>query len=292
MILINKLKNKDSFSESEQVIVDYILSNPKDIPNMHIEQLSALTYVSNSTIVRFAQKLGFKGFSDFKIKLASEINSFLIENERIEVDMPILADDTNETINKNFLNLHYHALTDAFHSIDLDELRQCAKLINESSLITLWGRGPSELIALDFHYKLRRLGYLTMCDPLIGFDLLPKKRRTDKHIGLIVSNYGNSNVVRQWISELQSQNVPIILVCGNRNSPFIRFAKHAIIVESDEKRVSKMGHFASRTAMSYAMDILYAMIFSFNYNENVKILYEEGLTTNEQGDYLKNLKID
>lgn len=59
-------KNKAHFSESEKEICHYIYTHQKAIPTMSITCLAKLTYTSKSSILRFVQKLGFKGYSEFK----------------------------------------------------------------------------------------------------------------------------------------------------------------------------------------------------------------------------------
>ncbi|AMC92514.1 hypothetical protein AOC36_00435 [Erysipelothrix larvae] len=291
MIVYNKLKNFEG-SESEEVMAKYVVNHTMDVLDMSIEQFAAINYVSNSSVVRFCQKIGLKGYSDLKIKLALEINTFLIDNERIEVDMPIAPNSSNAKIATSFLNLYYQTLADVHRSIDLNKLSEIAKILEEANYISLWGNGPSMLIALDFYYKIKRLGYVVQCDDIIGFHSVPIERKRKGEVALIISSYANSPQIRQWVIAHRRNGTQTILITLNEDTPFKNIVDHIIIFNSEEKRTGKLGHFASRTAMSYIIDMLYAMIFNFNYDDNVRILYEDGKTVNERGEYLKNLLIE
>lgn len=61
------LQNKMAqFSETDKIICAYIYNHQELIPKISITKLAAVSYTSKSSVLRFVQKLGFKGFSEFK----------------------------------------------------------------------------------------------------------------------------------------------------------------------------------------------------------------------------------
>ena len=66
--LLKKLNDKTNFSNTEQVIANYIMENFREIGNYSTRQLAKKTFTSSAAIVRFSQKLGFEGYTDFKTK--------------------------------------------------------------------------------------------------------------------------------------------------------------------------------------------------------------------------------
>ena len=69
------LQNTRSWSANEQALCDYILKNSIEVIHMNGTQLAQAAAVSTSCVYRFCHKLGFEGFSAFRIQLASELNS-------------------------------------------------------------------------------------------------------------------------------------------------------------------------------------------------------------------------
>lgn len=272
MLLINKLKNIENFSEIENKLADYVLSNYKNIVNMTIDEFSSENYVSNSTIVRFSQKLGFKGFSDFKITLVSEINTFTKSDKRVEVDVPFTKEDSFQDLPNIFLNLHHQSITDIYSHIDMNQVERLAKKLHEAQLISLWAQGPSLLLALDFHYKLKRLGYPLTVEELNGFDHIPIVKRSENEIAVIITTYGSSENIKYWLKHHKKVGNETIIICLNPNSPFIKFADNKIILDTFEKRLMKLGHFTSKTTMGYILDILYSSIFKLDYDTHIETL--------------------
>ena len=65
---LNELKRMNKLTSTEQGIVNYILTNPEELEKTSSRQLAELTYTSPAAVVRICQKLGFSGYSEFKIK--------------------------------------------------------------------------------------------------------------------------------------------------------------------------------------------------------------------------------
>lgn len=275
MLLFNKLKAQEGLSDSEKMIAQFVIDRPRDVIDMNIDEFANLNYVSNSSIVRFCQKLDFKGFSDFKIRLASEINTFLVSDKRVEVDMPIGPNTPPKEISTTFLNLYFQTLTDAHTVLDIDSLEEVAKVLEDADVITILATGPSMVVALDFYYRIKRLGYVVIIEPITGYHSLPQVKRSDKEVALIISSFGNSHYVKNWVETEKRLNTPTVMICLNPLSPYLNQVDYQIVLDTGEQRVHKLGHFASRTAMNYILDCLYATMFSLDYEKNEAILYSE-----------------
>ncbi|NLA99253.1 MAG: MurR/RpiR family transcriptional regulator, partial [Spirochaetales bacterium] len=61
-----------TLSAKEKKIADFILEHPKESVNPSIEELAERIGISESTMVRFARKLGYTGYQRFRIALARE----------------------------------------------------------------------------------------------------------------------------------------------------------------------------------------------------------------------------
>lgn len=271
-MLLTQLKERHDFTKSEQAIIDFIVTQPKAVTDMTVDELAAKTYSSASSIIRLCQKIGFKGFAEFKIKLATEISTFLLHQERVMVDLPIQAGNSTREIAENFLNLHYQALQDVMNNVDFELLEKAANMLHEASVVTLLGSGESLVILSDFQYKSGKIGLNAICNTMGGFDAF-YPTHLEKECVLIVSHYANTVRVRKWFQDIQQAHVPVILLYGNRNSPYAHMADIPILIDNDESKLTKMGSFASRTAFQYTLDIIYSLLFLKDYSQNIERLY-------------------
>ena len=76
-------KNKQLLNQTDMVIVKYILNNRNQMRHISIHDLAKKCCVSSTTVVRFAQKLGFDGFSDLKALLKRESSVQEIKSQDI-----------------------------------------------------------------------------------------------------------------------------------------------------------------------------------------------------------------
>lgn len=268
--MIEQLFGKKKLTESEKQIIDFIDSNPRLVINLSLEELSEKCYVSQASIIRLCKKLGAKGFADFKIRLASEINAFVHSNKDIHVDVPLDPDMNGKEIAETFFYLTSQSLQTAFHNLDYNALRRAALMLSRADIIHIYGRGESLILAEDFHYKLTRIGKPSTLESLNGFPeakCLLSNRKINQ-VALVISHYCNSRQIHYIVDELVSSKIPFVLVTAVEKAwPYENFAAATLHIPCSESRF-KMGSFASRTGMLFLLDCLYGQIFTIDYETN------------------------
>ena len=67
--------DSSNFTENDKMILDYFIQHKNHLPYLSLSDICKDLYLSNATIVRFCQKLGFKGFNELKFTLRNELHS-------------------------------------------------------------------------------------------------------------------------------------------------------------------------------------------------------------------------
>lgn len=100
-VLQRIVSRRTQLSESGRQIGDWVLANAAQAAAMTSQDLAAWANVSQSSIVKFTQRLGFKGYSEFKLALTEELG-----RKQVMVNQPlhsnILADDPVAVIAQNW----------------------------------------------------------------------------------------------------------------------------------------------------------------------------------------------
>ena len=122
MSLLKKLKLKESFTDTEQRIADYILTNLDDVPDMVIQQLAENTFTSHSAIIRLSQKLGFSGYRSFKVALIHEIQSSKHTPTNVDPNFPFLPMDGSMDIAKKMADLTIETIRKTLVKLEKDKL--------------------------------------------------------------------------------------------------------------------------------------------------------------------------
>lgn len=116
-------KNYNKLNENDIYIWHFIQANKKKCCQYTIEDLARKCNVSRSTILRFAQKLEFSGFSELKVRLK-------IEGEQYDVfpDKNVVDDICN----------NYNRIINDMRSKDFSKI---CKMIHEANRVFLCGSG-------------------------------------------------------------------------------------------------------------------------------------------------------
>ena len=270
-MILEQLQDMQAFTPSENQIVTFIREHADVATRLNLEELSAECHVSQASVVRFCKKLGTKGYSDFRIRLAGELSVFAAQGKEISIDIPIRPKATVNEIGDTFYSLSRQALESVHHDLDPVLLSQAAGLIRNADLVHLYGRGESLILAEDLAYKLMRIGKRCQLEALNGFvenrNLLPAGPRI-RECAVVISQYCDSSQVRYLIDSLTAARIPFILVtAAEKLWPYDKYAHTVLKIRCRESR-EKMGCFASRTAFLYLLDCLYGIVFAKDYEEN------------------------
>ena len=61
-----RLQRHSGLTQNERHLRDYILRYPEKVARMNTRELAQASFTSPAAVIRFCQKLGFKGLKDFK----------------------------------------------------------------------------------------------------------------------------------------------------------------------------------------------------------------------------------
>lgn len=71
--IIQRMKNQQIMTECERDICNYILEHPEKVGAISSRELGHTTFTSAASATRLCQKLGMKGFPEFKIQFVREM---------------------------------------------------------------------------------------------------------------------------------------------------------------------------------------------------------------------------
>lgn len=190
---------------TEMEIYNYINTNLDKVVYMRIRELAQATFVSTSTILRFCQKFGCRGYSDFRVRLLDYQKSIKENNKLIhQIDQKV------------FLDFFESTNTEAF----VKKINDAANMIFDSDLLFFTGTGSSGVLA-EYGSMLFSSLYtfsLAVKDPQNSpVYYLPDY--LDSHICLIVLSVGGQNAdVIDYINRFRSHHIKIISITNSSHS--------------------------------------------------------------------------
>lgn len=268
MMLLNRIKSKQNFSDSELKIANYVNEFPQKVISMTIQELADVTYTSTSSVTRFCRKVDTEGFSELKLQLAKEINNFNLTDKRIEHDIPFQKEANQQEIAHNILNLNIQAILDTFSVLDLNQLERVAQQIVEARGIYFYGKGQSLILCEDFQYKLYRVGINAHLTPASDYQIMQSMTQPEGSLAIMISYFGIGQTNQSVVKILKNKQIPYILITGPQDNPLCQYAEQVIHVPPQEELMKKMASFSSRAAIQLVIDLIFAYVFSMNYDQN------------------------
>lgn len=268
MSVLLKLREARNLTDSEQKISEYLLQNYKDISKYDAKLLAKKGYTSIAGVTRFCKKIGFKGFTDFKIKLIEE--SAIISNNDISLfdDIDISKDDTIQSIITKLNKISVDTLNETKILQDVDSIQKIVEELKKVEVIDFYGMGASHIVALDANYKFMRAGKITNVYALADHQYVQAKNSNKNHIAVIFSYSGETPEMINIAKVLVKNNVKIIAITKNSDNPISKLADYNIYVASKEK-LERSSAVYSRLSMLNVIDILFFSYFSSTYDESM-----------------------
>lgn len=258
--LLNIIKqNKNKFSSSEDTLADYFLQLKNDeLVNKTLADMASDTDISQTTIYNFVKKLGFNGFQDFKIKLATNsINP--TQPERFMNYTEISPSDTYLDVAKKTINFNQQSLENLINFLDEKTLHRIIRLLEKSDNIYFFGQGGSSVIALDSYHSFLRsnLNCHYISDYHLQMSICSKLSKND--CVFLFSHTGDSIETINLAKISQRNHCPVICITGNPTGKILKFATEYVIAFSQEAKY-RTESFTSRLLYQTVMDILYTII--------------------------------
>lgn len=194
-----------SFSEGEVFLARFILSNKKLIPNLSITELANKSLTSKSSVLRFAQKLGFSGFTELKNFM--RWGEFFSENS-------ITHRDFGEYIRNSIHNTLEH-----IKNINYDDIH---KAFDESEHIYLIGTGVAQqLLAAEMQRVFLGIGREMQVLPIGMQNNLYQiliERMGDNDLLIVFSQSGNNQTLKEALTTPILKNVKILSITADQNN--------------------------------------------------------------------------
>ncbi len=260
MLIKEKLKNGLKLSPSERQLADYIFEHPDRFLKMSIPEVSKQLYVSKSTIIRFAKKLGFVGHKDLCLSLAKELSLETENQTALDQKQPLSEQIKADSVVHDLLKLYNQVLIKYCTRLDIDQLSRIANMIAEKKRVVLFGISDAHMIASDFQYKLMEIGVDAILP--ISPDIFWKQGFNigKDDVTLVISLKDDYPNLLYIISMLHSRGSQIVLLQGSEDEKLRQFAEEIVNVECSEVEPS-MRMIANRTLVSFVLDIIYLLIY-------------------------------
>ena len=274
MKLEKRIELCDSMTPLESEIASYILNNKDEITKLKIQELADILFISKSAIHRFVKKIGFNGFNDLKVSIATENADLLENNSYINVNYPFQAKDNPRQIAFKLLELYEKAIKDTFEYVDLDQIKVVSQLIDSADVIDVYTHAHNSNIAENFQDKMLTIGKSVNCPSSFYNQRLTVLASDQKHVAIILSYSGKATFILPIVKKLYEKGVKVIQIGKAGSNYYSQYVTYHLSISDSENNRDRMSQFSSHIAMQYIMDVLYGCIYNEKRKQNTKYIYD------------------
>lgn len=244
---------RQSLSSSEAKLADFTLNSANAIRNLSSVELAKVVGVSQSSVVKFSQKLGYKGFPAFKLAVIDALND---ETSEPKLHGKITLTDSLEQIAEKLLSSKLAVLTETKNLNEAAAIEQAVSLLKSAKRILICGLGGSALVAKDFSYKLQKLGMPAIAEPDGHAQLAYVSTFAKGDLVIAISESGVTREIAEVVKQAKMNDSSVISVTKFGSNPVADQANVRLYSVAEEESV-RLSSILARTAQDFVIDILF-----------------------------------
>lgn len=203
-------------SDIDHTIAKYLLNNLYQ-DNLTINTISEDCHISTASVTRFAQNLGYQGFTELKKDYD------LLKSEKHEMEIDFLAIDKTDHLsnskNESILTSEFQSVIkdiDAFiNNLDFELIKKLSRLIHESDKIGLYATSIPGNISLLLQNTLLTAGKFVECYPTTLQQFKSAKQLNKNDLVLFISLEGSHVMNRDLTLAVTESEATSVLITHN-----------------------------------------------------------------------------
>ena len=219
----------DEMGKSEKKVADWLLSHPGEVLPYSITELAELAESSEATIVRFSKRLGYSGYQELKLSLATE-------HENRVVSPTITSTDSCFEILEKVCNDAYLSLERTKRLLVADAMTEAAERIASARKCVLIGLGSSASVAIDAANKFLRAGCNSYAYADTHMQTIAISQLSEGDVVIGISQSGSSKDIVDGLRLARSRGAATIAVTGTERSPIVRQSDVVLLTDTEEVR--------------------------------------------------------
>lgn len=221
-----------TFSKGQKLIAAYILAHYDKAAYLTASKMGTIVGVSESTVVRFANELGYDGYPDFQGSLQKIIRNRLTSFQRIEVTNSLIGD--GNVLDKVLLS-DAEKIRRTLEDIDHASFEEAIERIVTANNIYIIGVRSSSSLAgfLNFNFRMifDNVKFVQTTSGSEMFEQIMRIREGDVMIAISFPRY--SKRIINAVEYARSQNADVVALTDSKHSPIAEFANQLLIAQSD-----------------------------------------------------------
>jgi RpiR family murPQ operon transcriptional repressor len=250
---------REELSANERKIADYILDNSALIRDYSSQNLAASVGVSQSSIIKFSQKLDYRGFTDLKLAIHEAVVK--INNDEQENEIAGVDDQNDDSCPEQLFRIKNEALLTTMELNDRQRILSAVNLLEKSKRVQIIALGEGSLVARNFATMLIQIGksVIAEVDTYIQLSSIATLGKEDAIF--VISYSGHSEKMIHMAQQAKKAGVAIISLTNYNANPIRSLADVELFSVNGEGKFA-IPQIISSASQQHLVDVLFSFILN------------------------------
>ena len=231
--LLNDIEMRmPTFSKGQKLISNYILENYDKAAYMTAARLGKIVHVSESTVVRFANELGFDGYPELQLALQEIVRTRLTAFQRMEVTNTLIGD--GDVLSKVLIG-DAEKIKRTLDDIDKDAFEAATEQLAKAKNIYILGVRASSYLAGFLAHGLRMISdnvkFVQTTSGSEMFEQIMSIGEDDVMVAISFPRY--SKRIIHAVDFARHAGADVIAITDSADSPIAGGADQLLLAKSD-----------------------------------------------------------
>jgi RpiR family carbohydrate utilization transcriptional regulator len=243
--------HQPSLQTADARVARVILDQPNVVIYKSASEVGEMAQTSSATVVRCVQKMGFKGFHDLKLALASELAVF----EQARAEQPPTTVDPRIAVLQQITKAGAESVRDAGALVDPAAFDAVVDAIASARRVLFLGVGTSAPLCQDAAYRFAAIGVGAEAPADVHVQHVVARLLTDEDVCVVVSHTGSTRETLAAASAARTAGATTVAITSFATSPLTEVVDHVIVAGTRELAL-RLEAMASRLAHLALLDAL------------------------------------
>lgn len=263
MRVIEKNISNEKLTKTDRIIADYFIENENKLYFMTSRDIAGDLGISDTSVIRFVKRLGFKNFTEFKDKLKEKISDkILTPSEKLSLNQSIL---NSANIQQNFVEHTERVVLETFEKNSFEAMGTAVAILLNSKKKFIVGFKSTSGIASFFGLRVGFLLENVITHPRNNSELIKNiSDITSEDCLFLIAHPKYSRTYNLILQIAKEKGAKIIIMTDKNNSPVAEYGDVVLI-----NNVHGISYFNSLISTQFLVEYLLTLL-STNIDEKMQ----------------------
>ncbi|MCT1905229.1 MurR/RpiR family transcriptional regulator [Oceanobacillus sojae] len=265
-MILDTMKSLNNLTSQESYLLDYMLTNPKKVLGMNINELAHESLTSAATVFRLCKKAGINGYSEFKYIFASELHHIIELGGDLNIQTFGKEESLDDILSKVEL-IHKRSINYTKNILKMDTLLKVRSMLKETTRIEIYGEGMNYELAKLFCMNFEEAGVLANAyNSLNPMHTKYQQYRKEPVLAFILTHTGTNPHMCAIAKKLSKEKYYTISICDNLQREICKYCDESIVIMTT-KNTLELSNLVYISSMHYLFDVFTSIKLIDNYDE-------------------------